>query len=78
MAVITATGKERDAAVQNICQCTPAWAMYKLLFGHGAKPEHVQQAMMSWFVVTYASAAMEFSEYNIETSQVIMDTLEGQ
>ena len=78
VAVITATGKERDAAVQNICHCTPAWAMYKLLFGHGAKPEHVQQAMTSWFVVTQANAAMEYSEYDIETGQVIMDTSGGQ
>ena len=31
---ITATSGERDAALQNICQYTPAWVMYKLLFDY--------------------------------------------
>ena len=59
---ITATGEERDAALQNICQCTPAWVMYTLLFHYGAKAEHVQRVMMSWFEVMHANAAMEYLE----------------
>ena len=44
---VMATGEERDAALQKICQFTPAWVMYKLLFGYGARAEHVQRVMMS-------------------------------
>ena len=39
---ITATGEETDASLQNTCQCSPEWVMYKLLFGYGAKAELVQ------------------------------------
>ena len=35
--VLAATGEERDAALQNICQCTPAYTMCKLLLDYGVE-----------------------------------------
>ena len=44
---ISATGADRDAALENICQYTPSWAMYTLMFEHKAVAASVEVVLKS-------------------------------
>ena len=75
--VISATGADRDAALANICQYISTWSIYTLVFKYKATAALVEVALRSWFDITHATAAIEFSEYDLETSVVSMDVSSG-
>ena len=75
--VISATSPERDAALANICQCTVVWTMYTLVFAHKATPASAEAALRSWFEITHAKAAMEYSVYDGDTVMVSLDIESG-
>ena len=74
---ISATSVGRDAALANICQYTTGWAMFTLVFTYKASADSVEIALKSWFELTHAKAAMEFSEYDMETGLVSLDVSSG-
>jgi len=74
---ISATSEDRDAALANICQYTSPWAMYTLVFKYKAATASVEVALKSWFELTHAKAAMEFSEYDMDTGLVSLDVSSG-
>ena len=43
------------------------------MFAHKATPASVEAALGSWFEITHAKAAMEYSVYDGETGMVSLD-----
>ena len=68
---------DRDAFLENICQCTAEWAMFTLVFQHNATPATVEGALRSWFEITHAKAAMEYAVFDDETGMVSLDVKSG-
>ena len=75
--VISATSPERGVFLENICQCTPAWTMFMLVFEHNATPASVEGALKSWFKITHAKAVMEYSVFDNKTGMVSLDVESG-
>ena len=75
--VISATSADRDAALANTRQYTAAWAMYTLIFTHKASTASVETALKSWFEITHAKAAMDYSVYDRTTGMVSLDVDSG-
>ena len=76
---IVCTGDRRGEELTNITTSTAAWAIYNLLLEYNATGKSIEAAMTAWFSTIHKTAAINYSEYDLDTGEVsFQDKIDGE